>query len=421
MAGLENMENLVSTKPAQFHHVGYRLDSGISLVRWLCDKIDFADLGLFSIGSRSQSDGRSSTCKLQYANADQMPGIDFMLAKFTPFGERAADWPREMGLFRCSGLALNAPTVQPSVLMLPHPPSATPLDCPDSCKRACNIMEPIGTNIHLRIPPTPPTSLIILCTWLGGASPRRIAKYTDGYASHFPDAAILLITTTLSDITLRSFSAIRDRLAPARKRIAQLIHPSSGFNSDSDSPIPVLLHIFSHGGSNTATQLVQSIKAADPAAHRGFISALKLVIFDCCPGDSSLLRSYNAAAVSLPSPTEQPFAHFVGKSVLYPAIGTISALQAVGAMRSVEDLRTELNDPALFGTSACRFYLYSREDEMVRWQDVERHLREGREKGFVADGVRFDAGPHCALAMVDEERYWNSVQRAWEAKILSRL
>ncbi|OJJ08605.1 hypothetical protein ASPVEDRAFT_47742 [Aspergillus versicolor CBS 583.65] len=276
-------------------------------------------------------------------------------------------------------------------------------------------MEPIGTNIHLRIPPTPPTSLIILCTWLGGASPRRIAKYTDGYASHFPSAAILLITTTLSDITLRSFSAIRSRLAPAREKIAHFIHPSSG------SPIPILLHIFSHGGSNTATQLVQSIKADDPAAHTAFISALKLVIFDCCPGDSSLLRSYNAAAVSLPSPTEQPIAHFVGKSVLYPAIGTISALQAVGAMRSVEDLRTELNDPGLFGKSARRFYLYSREDEMVRWQDVERHLREGREKGFVADGVRFETGPHCALAMVDEERYWTSVQRAWEGTIPSRL
>lgn len=99
MAGLENLENLVSTKPAQSHHVGYCLDSGISLVRWRCDKIDFADLGLFSIGSRSQSDGRSSTCKLQYANADQMPGIDFMLVKFTPLENGLQTGPARWGCF----------------------------------------------------------------------------------------------------------------------------------------------------------------------------------------------------------------------------------------------------------------------------------------------------------------------------------
>ncbi|KAL4782307.1 hypothetical protein BJX76DRAFT_332901 [Aspergillus varians] len=268
-------------------------------------------------------------------------------------------------------------------------------------------MQSIGTDIYFHSPPTP-SALIILCTWLGGASPRRIAKYTAGYAHHFPNAAILLITTTLPDITIRSFNAARTRLAPAREVIMR-------FLSDSDSaPNPILLHIFSHGGSNTAAQLVQSIKSDGPARHKLFVSALNLVIFDCCPGDSSFRRNYNAATVSLPSSTKQPIAHFFGKSVLYPAIGAISALQSAGFFRTVEDLRAELHDPGLFGASARRFYLYSREDEMVRWEDVEKHMDEGRGEGYVVDGVRFETGPHCALLMVDEGVYWGSIQRAWE-------
>ncbi|KAL4915015.1 hypothetical protein BDW62DRAFT_133331 [Aspergillus aurantiobrunneus] len=270
-------------------------------------------------------------------------------------------------------------------------------------------MNPIGAYIYLHTPSTP-ESLIILCTWLGGASTRRIAKYTDGYTRHFPNAAILLITTTLPDITIRSCTAIRTRLAPAREAIARFLRPPA----HSTTARPVLLHIFSHGGSNIATQLVQSIKADDPADRRLFISALRLVVFDCCPGDSSFQRNYNAAAVSLPAATVQPVAHLLGKSVLYPAIGVISALQSAGVMRSVEHLRAELNDPTTFGGSARRLYLYSLEDEMVRWEDVQRHMDDGQENGYIVDWVRFDRGPHCALIMVDEDKYWNSIQQAWD-------
>ncbi|KAL3446015.1 hypothetical protein BJX65DRAFT_319112 [Aspergillus insuetus] len=271
--------------------------------------------------------------------------------------------------------------------------------------------EPIAENIYLYTPHTPPTALIILCTWLGGASPRRIAKYTAGYARLFPTALILLITTTIAEITVKSFAVVKERLAPARDVISQFLNANG---EGGDTSTPVLLQIFSHGGSNIGTQLMRSIREDCLAKHDRFISALRLVIFDCCPGDSAFIRQYNAAAVSLPPAKTYPIRNLLGKALLYPSIGLLSVLQAAGVMSDVEGLRTELNEPSLFGSLARRLYVYSVEDEMVRWEDVERHMEEGRGCGYLVHGEKFERGAHCALVMLDEERYWGSVQRAWE-------
>ncbi|KAL2798613.1 hypothetical protein BJX66DRAFT_295309 [Aspergillus keveii] len=272
--------------------------------------------------------------------------------------------------------------------------------------------EPIAQNIYLYTPPTPPTALIILCTWLGGASPRRLAKYTAGYARLFPTATILLITTTIAEITVKSFAAVKERLGPARKVISHFLDANSEGGGTSR---PVLLHIFSHRGSNIGTQLVRSIKEDSLAKHERFISALRLVIFDCCPGDSAFIRQYNAAAVSLPPAKTYPIRNLIGKAILYPSIGLLSVLQAAGVISDVDGLRAELNDPRLFGSSARRFYMYSVEDEMVRWEEVERHMEDGRARGYLVHGERFEKGAHCALVMLDEVRYWTLVERAWKA------
>jgi hypothetical protein len=227
----------------------------------------------------------------------------------------------------------------------------------------------------------------------------------------FPTASILLITTTITEITVKSFAAVKGRLEPAREVISQFLDVNGECG---DTSRPVLLHIFSHGGSNIGTQLVRSIREDSLAKHERFVSALRLVIFDCCPGNSAFIRQYNAAAVSLPSAENYPIRNLLGKAILYPSIGLLSVLQAAKVVSDVEGLRTELNEPSLFGSSARRLYLYSVEDEMVRWEDVERHMEHGRERGYLVHGERFERGAHCALVMLNEERYWESVQRAWE-------
>lgn len=103
-------------------------------------------------------------------------------------------------------------------------------------------LQPIGENIHFFQPPPKPgvtstscPALITLCTWLGGATTQRIQKYISGYRALYPDAAILLITTQILEISALPFSVLHARLAPARDVIRRFVKEGT------DS---ILLHIF---------------------------------------------------------------------------------------------------------------------------------------------------------------------------------
>lgn len=207
-------------------------------------------------------------------------------------------------------------------------------------------LQPIGENIHFFQPPEPAVTsspaLITLCTWLGGATTQRIQKYVAGYRALYPNSAILLITTRILEISALPFSVLHARLAPARDVIRRV--GSSGTGKEDTGSI--LLHIFSHGGCNTVIQLALSLRW-DPM-HPGLEIRKYLcgIIFDCCPGDTSFGRAYQAAAHSLPRSVP---ARTVGKVLLYPVIGVINGLQQTGWMSSVRDLRAQLNDPASLG------------------------------------------------------------------------
>lgn len=282
----------------------------------------------------------------------------------------------------------------------------------------------LAQNIRLYEPPSitdatsSDPSLVILCTWLGGATPRRIHKYIEGYRREFPSSCILLITSIVLDITFRTIHTIRARLQPARDAIARIltthndranvISPNGDSDSDSSSSSSsILLHVFSHGGSNTAVQLALSWQE-----EHNYPLPLGGVILDCSPGDTTFRRSYNAAVLSLPSETTPPV-QSIGRALLYPTIATVTVLQHLHLMASVRDLRRQLNDPAVFGAGVPRLYLFSEADEMVGAYNVRSHAVDARRCGFAVDEVVFRSAEHCALVLEDAGRYWGAVRRFW--------
>ncbi len=79
----------------------------------------------------------------------------------------------------------------------------------------------------------------------------------------------------------------------------------------------------------------------------------------------------------------------------------------------MESARRSLNDEKLFGKEGRRLYVYSTGDDMVRWQDVEEHAEEAREKGYAVDLEKFGKSGHAAHLILDPERYWRAVERVW--------
>lgn len=279
----------------------------------------------------------------------------------------------------------------------------------------------VGEGVYLYEPSNSTTkkddpSLIVLCTWLGGATNRRINKYIQGYHMLYPNSALMVITTVVADITILPFAALHARLQPARDIIQKF--------AQQHSKPSMLLHLFSHGGGNTAIQLMQSLHS-ETSAKRNDIDIrdhLRGIILDCCPGDAAFQRSFHAAAESLPN---NGLAKGIGKALLVPFIGTIMGLQAIGAMRSIQHLRAELNDPNIFGSTARRLYLYSKADAVVRWEDVESHLEDAQSvHNYTATGTVFSESAHCSIIRDHAEHYWKTIERFWGDKgsaIQSRL
>ena len=67
-------------------------------------------------------------------------------------------------------------------------------------------------NHHSVIAVCLPPLLIILYTYLSGATAPRIAKYVTGYQKEYPSATIVLIRTTFANLAAQSFATIRARL-----------------------------------------------------------------------------------------------------------------------------------------------------------------------------------------------------------------
>ncbi|KAJ5747110.1 uncharacterized protein N7511_008806 [Penicillium nucicola] len=247
-------------------------------------------------------------------------------------------------------------------------------------------------------------SIIIICTWNGGATPRRINKYIAQYRQIYPGTIILVITTTVPNTAFWPLRVVRSRLQPTCEVIQRILAKSTNPK--------VLLHLFSHGGGSMAAQLALSMQeGADKGAL--FLSSLRGVIFDCCPGHDSFQQTYGAAKLSMGTDV---LSQIFTKTMLYPSIAVISKLQSSGVLRSVQDIRGVLHDPSTFGAQVRRLYIYTKEDTMVGWADVQKHIEEARSRGYPVDQVLFEHGTHCSLIMEDSTRYWSAVQRFWNGE-----
>ncbi|KAJ5625000.1 hypothetical protein N7510_001309 [Penicillium lagena] len=270
-------------------------------------------------------------------------------------------------------------------------------------------LELIRQHIHLYEPvssaaaPDSSPALVILCTWVGGSTPRRINKYVAQYRQMYPGACILLLTTSFSDM-FRPFSMLRARLKPAGRAIRRVL-TSRGSRG-------TLLHLFSHGGGNIAVQLALSLKEEEDAG-TAFFSSLRGIILDCCPGDDTLHRAIGATRMSVPQTT---VAQVLERAFLSPTVTVVNRLQHAGVLRSVRDLRALLLDASTFGTKPRRLYIYSKEDVMVGWEDVQMHVEDARALGYSAQELVFEHGQHCGLVMEDPDRYWTVVQRFWRGE-----
>ena len=297
----------------------------------------------------------------------------------------------------------------------------------------------IGPRASIYTPPSPMSGeLVIICTWLGAAR-KHVAKYTSLYQRVAPGARILLVESDVP-ILVSSYARQRDHIQCTASivldALAECGHynpvlPASNSNITARSPIDskdatttrlpkVLLHVFSNGGANTATQLLIVLRS-----HLRAPIPLAGLVFDSCPAKGTYWKSYNAMVLSLPkdAPTR-----LLGALAVHFLLVLLYAWIASGNENPAALMRrTMLDESMVSGAEAGHAnggnktldvarkgcYLYSDTDAMVEWSDISDHAEDARRMGWKVDEVRFSGSGHCQHLFMYEDRYVKAVEEIW--------
>ena len=283
--------------------------------------------------------------------------------------------------------------------------------------------------------------LIILCTWLGAAR-KHISKYTALYRNLAPGARILLVESNLPIIT-SSYARQRRAIKPALSAVLEILAecgigsvPSektdaaseksqtvnnsrhSSLSSNTNQPAPqIFLHVFSNGGTTSATQLLLVLKA-----HLGTPLPLAGLVCDSCPANGTYWRSHEAMVLSLP---KDPATRVLGALVCHCILVMLYMWIACGNENPSTLQRRTMLDGEFVSPSSLKggkevggertggrvCYIYSKADRMCWWPDVKHHAEEARMLGWDVSEVLFQESEHCAHLAKDEERYADSVKR----------
>ncbi|KAK8035780.1 hypothetical protein PG991_001853 [Apiospora marii] len=60
-----------------------------------------------------------------------------------------------------------------------------------------------------------------------------------------------------------------------------------------------------------------------------------------------------------------------------------------------------------------RLYLYSKEDDIIGWEDIEEHAKDASKLGYHADTELFDGSGHVDHMRHHPQKYWASIERTW--------
>jgi len=315
-----------------------------------------------------------------------------------------------------------------------------------------------------------PGQLVVICTWLGAAR-KHMSKYTTLYKRIAPDARILLIESNVP-ILVSSYahqrrqiqcavSTVLDTLSECGYSEDFLTNATTTTQSEKDgegveheqrfqsirfNPPKILLHAFSNGGVNTATQLLIELHK-----RAGGQLPLNGVVLDSCPAKGTYWRSYNAMVLSLPPGVLSRLlgvvaVHFLlvllytwiacgnenpaslmritlldGKTLCYvPPSSKPGAEEEHGAggdshLEPLDKQISKTDDATGSGFPAGQLcYLYSKADQMVEWTDIRDHAEDARRRGWQVTEVLFEGSAHCAHMLRFEEQYATALETMWQ-------
>ena len=133
------------------------------------------------------------------------------------------------------------------------------------------------------------------------------------------------------------------------------------------------------------------------------------ILFDSCPGKgTSYWQTFEAIILSFP---KRMVWRFLGALATHCFLAVVAVYTACGN----ENPATVRRRTPLEGISPTRgaCYLFSKEDRMIAWTDIDQHAEEARRKGWMVQEAVFEGSGHCAHLTKDRRRYVDIVNSVW--------
>lgn len=269
---------------------------------------------------------------------------------------------------------------------------------------------PPGTSVST--PAVGAPKLILLASWMDAREP-HIAKYTARYQALYPGSPILLIRCFAKTLTINARHHPKE-LEPAVPVIRSVVAEAGGGDARAggrQAP-DMLVHVFSNGGSATLRHLygvyAASARPGEPTALPAHVT-----IFDSAPGRWQWGRTVTAFMMSVAGMI------WPVRLVAWAILNIFCAYEwAVHVLLRrpgfLERTWVAHNDRGLNASERRRAYIYSEEDKLVDYRNIEEHAAVAAAGGYVPTLEKFGGSQHVAHARADEERYWNIVRAAWE-------
>lgn len=273
--------------------------------------------------------------------------------------------------------------------------------------------------------PSHPDTVMIF-GW-GDARPRHVAKYVEGYKRLFPHARIVLVFSPILRALLAGLEARTSNMAP----VVEAVFPTSESESEPATRSPenndekadegvaqaprqkILAHVMSNtGGINYAAMLNAHVQR-----RHGEILRHDLVVLDSTPGSSDFFPNVGrwSRAMAIGAANALPIPFLAAQAVAAGFLGAMHfAGWMVGRVSAAEFSVGAVNNPAIADVSTRRLYLYSKEDDIIHWEDIEWHANDAAKRGFVVDSEIFEGTPHVGHMRRYPERYWDAIAESWK-------
>ncbi|KAI8629664.1 hypothetical protein F5Y19DRAFT_431405 [Xylariaceae sp. FL1651] len=247
-----------------------------------------------------------------------------------------------------------------------------------------------------------PTTILIY-GW-GDGLPKHVSKYSDGYHALFPSARIVVIINPILAATVQTLRKRTDAMMPVIDTV---------FPTKADGSERIILHVMSNTGGIYAAATLNAYRERygedAPLPHH-------LCVSDSTPGGmdfgTEVGRWGRAMAMGMPKWFPWPFKVTQIICIIFLYMVTYLALAAGIEPSGEYSIKAFLNN-SIATPRALRLYMYSKEDDLIYWEDLEKHAAVARSNGYKTVLEMFKGSPHVGHMRLHPEQYWGTILKKW--------